>query len=219
VLASSSEPAIVAAHSMGGVIATHGSARCPERVAALVYVSAFMPRDGQSLLDLTKLPEGADDQVQANLTIAGDSPVAVLSNAASRAALYGCCAEDVAAWAIARQTPQPLAPFGTPASIPPGALAGTKRYFVLCTQDRAIPPALQRRMIAETGCDEVIELNTDHTPHLSMPKELASALHHFATQSMPSKLVAAVPPSDRQNEGELRKRILLLGVDPETGLF
>jgi hypothetical protein len=49
-----------------------------------------------------------------------------------------------------------------------------------------------------------------------MPKELASALHHFATQSMPSKLVAAVPPSDRQNEGELMKRILLLGLDPET---
>ena len=126
---------------MGGVIATQGSARCPERVAALVYVSAFMPRDGQSVLDLTKLPEGADDQVQANLTIAGDPPAAVLSDAASRAALYGCCAEDVAAWAIARQTPQPLAPFGTPASIPPAALAGTKRYFVLCTQDRAIPPA------------------------------------------------------------------------------
>jgi hypothetical protein len=74
-------------------------------------------------------------------------------------------------------------------------------------------------MIAETGCDEVIELNTDHTPHLSMPKELASSLHHFATQSMPSKLVAAVPPSDRQNEGELMKRILLLGLDPDTGLF
>ena len=87
VLASSSEPAIVAAHSMGGVIATQGSARCPERVAALVYVSAFMPRDGQSVLDLTKLPEGADDQVQANLKIAGDPPAAVLSDAASRAAL------------------------------------------------------------------------------------------------------------------------------------
>jgi hypothetical protein len=33
---------------------------------------------------------------------------------------------------------------------------------------------------------------------------------------LPSKLVAAVTPSDRQNEGELMKRILLLGLDPET---
>ena len=88
VLASSSEPAIVAAHSMGGVIATQGSARCPERVAALVYVSAFIPRDGQSLLDLTKLPEGADDQVQANLTIAGDPPVAPLRDPVNAAARW-----------------------------------------------------------------------------------------------------------------------------------
>jgi hypothetical protein len=42
---------------------------------------------------------------------------------------------------------------------------------------------LQRRMIAENGCDEVIELDTDHTPHLSMPNELARALDHFAIHS------------------------------------
>jgi hypothetical protein len=33
---------------------------------------------------------------------------------------------------------------------------------------------------------------------------------------IPAKLVAAAPPSDRQNKGELMKRILLLGLDPET---
>jgi pimeloyl-ACP methyl ester carboxylesterase len=58
VLAASSEPAVVVGHSMGGIVATQGAARCPERVAALVYVAAFLPKDGQSLLDLTKLPEG-----------------------------------------------------------------------------------------------------------------------------------------------------------------
>jgi len=31
-----------------------------------------------------------------------------------------------------------------------------------------------------------------------------------------AKLVAAASPSDRQNKGELMKRILLLGLDPET---
>ncbi len=33
---------------------------------------------------------------------------------------------------------------------------------------------------------------------------------------IPAKLVAAAPPSERQNKGELMKRILLLGLDPET---
>jgi pimeloyl-ACP methyl ester carboxylesterase len=181
VLARSSEPAVLAGNSMGGVIATQGAARSPERVAALVYVAAFIPRDGQSLLDLTKLPEGADDQVQANITIEGEPPVAIMPAKASRHALYGSCTEEIAAWAIARQRPQPVAPFAAPVSIPSGALAGVDRYYVLCTRDRAIPPALQRRMISENACADVVELDTDHTPQLSMPDELARALLRFAT--------------------------------------
>src|SRR5688500_15949225 len=82
VLSDGSEPAIVAGNSMGGIIATQAAARCPARVAALVYVTAFIPRDGQSLLDLAKLPEGAGDQVQANIVIEGEPPVAIMPAAA-----------------------------------------------------------------------------------------------------------------------------------------
>jgi pimeloyl-ACP methyl ester carboxylesterase len=183
VLAAGAEPAVVVGNSMGGIIATQGAARCPERVAALVYVAAFVPKDGQSLLDLTKLPEGAGDQVQANITIEGEPPLATMPAEASRHALYGSCAEDVAVWAIGRQRPQPVAPFATPVSIRPGSLDGINRYYVLCTRDLAIPPSLQRRMIAEHAFADVVELVTDHTPHLSMTSELAEALHHFATLS------------------------------------
>jgi pimeloyl-ACP methyl ester carboxylesterase len=182
-LTSSSEPAIVAGNSMGGIVATQGAARSPSRVKALVYIAAFLPKNGQSLLDLTKLPEGADDQVQANITIEGEPPVATMPAAASRQALYGSCTDDVATWATARQRPQPVAPFVTQVSIPPGSLDGISRYYVLCTRDRAIPPALQRRMIDLNMCADVVELDTDHTPHLSMTDELAEALHRFATHA------------------------------------
>lgn len=174
------EPALIVGHSMGGVIATQAAARCPDKVAALVYVAAFIPQDGQSLLDLTKLPEGADDQIQANITIDGEPPVARMPAAASREACYGCCAKDVADAAIARERPQPVAPFVTPVSIPAGALDGIPRYYVFTGQDRSIPPPLQRRMIAENGVAEVVELDTDHTPQLSMTQALGDALDGFA---------------------------------------
>lgn len=181
VVESSPEPAIVVGHSMGGIVITQGAARCPKRVAALVYVAAFLPRNGQSLLDLTKLPEGADDQVQANIRTEG--AVAVMSAQASPEALYGCCAKDVAEHAIAKHRPQPIAPFVTPVSIAAGALDGIPRYYVRCTRDHAIPPALQRRMVAENTCAEVVELDTDHTPQLSRTSELAAALDRFATHA------------------------------------
>jgi len=204
VLAANSEPAVVVGHSMGGIVATQGAARCPERVAALIYVAAFLPKDGQSLLDLTKLPEGCGEQVLANVVVEGEPPVAVMPAAASRHALYGACTEDIAAWAIGQQCPQPVSPLPVAVSIPPGALNGINRYYVLCTESRAIPPPLQRRMIAENSCAEVIEIETDHTPQLSTTNELAWALHRFATHSS----AGAGRLADRQDRADFRKAVL-----------
>jgi hypothetical protein len=41
-------------------------------------------------------------------------------------------------------------------------------------------------MIAEGGCADVMELDTDHTPQLSKTNELADALNRFAAH-LPSK--------------------------------
>lgn len=71
-------------------------------------------------------------------------------------------------------------------SIPEGTLEGIKRYFVLCTKGQAIPAALQRRMIAENSITNVKELDTDHTPHLSMTAALADALREFARHAADS---------------------------------
>jgi pimeloyl-ACP methyl ester carboxylesterase len=186
VLRAGEEPAVVVPNSMGGVITTMAAARCPERVASIVYVAAFLPEDGESLLDLTNLPEGADDQVQANVVLEGDPPVATMPDEASPDALYGCCSEEVAGWAIAHQRPQAVAPYATPVSLDDReAFEAIPRSYVLCTRDRAIPPRLQRLMADRGGCDEVIELDTDHSPHLSTTDELAGLVERLAMRSAP----------------------------------
>jgi hypothetical protein len=105
-----------------------------------------------------------------------DPPVATLSPAASLDAMYLQCSEQTAAWAIAQQRPQPVLPFTQPVSLPDGAFDAIPRSYVLCTRDRSIPPALQRRMIATAGITDVVEIDTDHAPHLSATDELAAAL-------------------------------------------
>jgi pimeloyl-ACP methyl ester carboxylesterase len=174
------ELAILVGHSMGGVAITQAAARCAERIALLVYVAAFMPSDGQSLLDLTRLPEGANDQVQANIVIDGEPPVATMPDPSARASLMASCSAEQVARAIELSRPQPVAPFATPVAIPAGALDGLRRAYVHCTQDRAIPPALQLRMIREHPCVDVVEIATDHSPFFSAPGELVAALNRFA---------------------------------------
>jgi pimeloyl-ACP methyl ester carboxylesterase len=170
------EPAIVVASSMGGVVATQVAARAPDRFARLVYSAAFVPQDGQSLIDLTRLPEGRDDQTQANLVVEGDPPMAWVPDEITRRTAFACCSDEVAAWALERRRPQAVAPFGEPVDLTGFRFDTIPSTYVLCKRDQSIPPALQRRMLTAAGCTDVVELDTDHVPQLSATAELAELL-------------------------------------------
>jgi pimeloyl-ACP methyl ester carboxylesterase len=176
-------PAVLAGHSMGGMVITQAAARSPELISSLIYVAAFLPADGQSLLDLTAYPEAADDQVQANLVVDGDPPVATMPTAAAPGALFGCCDDEQLAWGVTQLGDQPVVPFGQPVSLgdpPAAAFAALERAYITCLRDRAIPPAMQRRMFEAAGCDPVIEIDTDHAPWISRTDELVTALDRLA---------------------------------------
>ncbi len=169
-------PSVLLANSMGGVAITQAAARCPDKVSALAYVAAFLPEDGESLLDLTHKPEAAGDGVQENLVIEG--PVAWLPNEAARRVVYGCSSDEVAAWAAEHRRPQPLRPFADEVRIGNG-LAEIPKAYVICLQDQAIRAPLQRLMATRASCDPVIELDTDHSPWLSRREELLAGLEGF----------------------------------------
>jgi pimeloyl-ACP methyl ester carboxylesterase len=180
VLAQRPEPAVLVGYSMGGMVVTQAAANCPERVASLIFVASFMPSNGQSLLDLSRLPEGEGDMIQANIVIEGDPPLATLPDDATAAAIYNCCTQEQVDWAATRRRPQAVAVFATPVAVDDAVLAKIPRSYVLTGQDRCIMPALQRRMIAEHPCTSVVELDTDHAPHLSRTDELVAALDALA---------------------------------------
>ena len=175
-------PAVLVGHSMGGMVVTQAAARCPSHVDRLIYVAAFLPWDGMSLIDMTHLPEAAGDSVQTNLVVDGDPPVARIPPEAGREALTHCADDEAADWAASIRGSQPVVPFTNPVALGgPGteAFAGLPRAYVTCLQDRAIKPALQRRMFEAAGCDPVIEIDTDHSVWASRPDELSAALNQI----------------------------------------
>ena len=182
VLGAKPEPALLVGHSMGGVVITQAASDRPDRVEQLAFVCAFMPANGQSLLDLTRLPEGEADMIQANSTIEGDPPVVTLPPEATVQAVFNLCDEESIAWAMQRRRPQPLAPFTKPVAVDEAVLAAIPRSYVLTTHDQSIPPRLQRRMIAEHPCRKIFELDADHSPYLSATGDLVDALLELAAE-------------------------------------
>lgn len=172
--------AVLVGYSMGGVVVTQAAGNCPERVSALVFVAAFMPANGQSLVDLTKLPEGAGDLIQANLVVEGEPPVGRLSDEAATLAIYNRTAPELIATALTRRRPQPLAPLITPVEIDDDVVGAIPRFYVHTLADNSIPPVLQQRMMREHPCRATVELDADHAPQLSATSELVKALDAFA---------------------------------------
>jgi len=168
------EPVIVAAHSMGGIPSTQAAELVPDKIAALVYVTAFLPGDGDSLMLLA-----ADDpeaHVLPNLQVDEAAGVSRVAEGARVVCFYEECDPADAAAAAARLVPESLAVFGTPVSITDGRAGSVRRVYVECLRDKAIPIARQRRMHAARPCERVETIDTDHSPFLSRPDELAAHL-------------------------------------------
>jgi pimeloyl-ACP methyl ester carboxylesterase len=185
VLGRSPERAVLVGHSMGGMAVTQAASRCPGRVASLIYVAGFLPGEGQSLVGLTELPEGKGDHVQKTMVVSGEPPIAELSEENAITAFYNLAPPDVAQWAAQAQRPQPAIPMMEGATLSAG-YENIPRSYIHTTRDQANMPALQRRMMKERGVSPVIELETDHTPHLSAPDELVAAIDQLARQEVPA---------------------------------
>jgi pimeloyl-ACP methyl ester carboxylesterase len=54
VLEAQSETVVLVGHSMGGIVISQAAECCPDRVKTLVYLSAFLLRDGESLLQVAQ---------------------------------------------------------------------------------------------------------------------------------------------------------------------
>lgn len=171
----SETPAVLVGHSMAGVVIAAAAERVPELVRRLVFVTAYLPADGQSLADLAR----ADTDSLVRVTRAGPAGAGAFVSVREDAlieAFYGSSPADDVAFARVRLVAEAVAPMTAPVRLTLGRFGKVPRVYIGCRRDRAISPALQRRMLAATPCARVIELDCDHSPFFSAPRALADAI-------------------------------------------
>src|SRR5262245_56659208 len=156
---------VIIGHSFGGLVATGVADRARHRVARIIYVDAFVPEDGKSMMDL--LPQRARDATKASC-LAGDGwrvpPRAMPLDTP----------EDDRAWAMPRRAAHPIAAFEEPLRLSGAPLPA--RAYIYCTRidgdDRLGPfAALARR----EGWPYA-EIDASHNPHITAPRELCAVL-------------------------------------------
>jgi pimeloyl-ACP methyl ester carboxylesterase len=156
-------PALVVAHSYGGLPVSEGLAECAN-AAHLIYVAAFMLAPGESLL-------GLRDGVEPEWWLTSDDGRTVLPDDPVHT-FYADCAPALAASAAAALLPQRKDAFRQ--ELRAAAWQRVPSTYVVCERDNAIPPPVQERISARAGT--VSHIDSSHSPFLSRPAEITAII-------------------------------------------
>jgi hypothetical protein len=108
-----------------------------------------------------------------NLVVFEDGASSIVRSEALAETFYGDCTPEEAAATAARLRPEPVLPNRTPVQVSDERFGRVRRAYIATALDRAVPPALQRRMYTALPCDPVITMDTAHSPFLSALATLA----------------------------------------------
>lgn len=182
VIEKQSEPVVLVGHSFGGATITATAERVPEKIAQLVYITAFIPRDGESVNDITRSPLWPPEEGARAFSRSADGLTASVAPEAVRDRFYHDCSEEDVALCLERIRPQPFAPRDTPLRTTPERFGRVPRAYIHCTEDRSIPLRVQQEFVARMPCEKVVSIATSHSPFLSAPGELARTLSELAAE-------------------------------------
>ena len=152
---------VLVGHSYGGMVVTAVADRVADRIRSLVYLDAFIPKDGQSLLDLAR-PEMREKILALQGWQVPPPPP------------QGMTDKEHVAWIEGRRNAQPVGTFKEKVSVK-GNYRGKKTY-IFCS---GYSPTTFAPFGAATRADkswQYHELPTHHYPQISMPRELAALL-------------------------------------------
>lgn len=167
------ESPILVGHSFAGIILTQLAANFPGRFKKLIYIAGYVPFSSDSLLSMSNQfcvtglsPELVVDKKNSNI---------ILKASRLPELLYHCATSEDQILAMNNIAPEPLMPLATPVNYTDFNYADVETLYIYCEGDRAITLPDQKWM-AERTQGNTVSLQSDHSPFLGMPNELASFL-------------------------------------------
>lgn len=168
--------AILVGHSYGGMVITGVADRIPASIKSLVYLDAFVPQHGESVINLIDVALAPDVAAQFNGAFRGTALEGNSGLMQPIPAEAFNIAEHNRAWVDRRCRPQALATFEMPVLLTGGIDKITQRLYVLADGWDPSPFRHFAAKVEDQPGWKVVKLPCSHDVMVDMPAELAELL-------------------------------------------
>jgi pimeloyl-ACP methyl ester carboxylesterase len=174
VIDSVEEKVILVGHSKNGIMISQAAEFRPEKIEKLVYLAAYLIPNGKTMREYSL--QDTEGVLKPFVTFHEHLNATTLGKEIYKEGLYHDCDDDITQLANVLLSAEPLTTAITPMQLTDEKFGSIPKVYIECLQDRAVTPFMQRKMYTETPVDQVISMNTSHSPFFSQPKELADIL-------------------------------------------
>jgi len=168
-------PVILAGHSWGGAVITQAGNH--PKVAALVYIAAFQPGNGETALQwLQTIPPAPENGVLPP----DENGIVYYDKAKYHAGFCADLSKEEADFMFASQGAFYAKGFATPIS--KAAWMDKPTYGLVATEDKSIAPEIQRAMYLRSNT-KVTEVKGSHVIFMSQPDAVGNVIIEAASKS------------------------------------
>jgi pimeloyl-ACP methyl ester carboxylesterase len=169
---------ILVGHSKNGVVISQAAEYRPHKIEKLIYLAAYLIPNGKTQLEYSRQDEGG--VLKPYVTQHPATASHTLQPAIYKAGLYHDCDDAITELAKLLLGHEPVATGITPLQLTGANYGSVRRFYIACTEDRAVTPFIQEKMYTEMPCEKVYHMATSHSPFFSQPQQLTDIFCEIA---------------------------------------
>ena len=171
---------ILVGHSKNGIMISQAAEYRPDKIEKLIYLAAYLIPNGKTQKEYSM--QDTQGVLKPYVTMYEELNAHTLQPEIYKEGLYTDCDDNITELAKLLLSHEPVESANTPLRLTEENYGKVPRFYIECTEDKAVTPFIQRKMYYETPCEKVYSLPTSHSPFFSKPQELSDILCEIALE-------------------------------------
>jgi pimeloyl-ACP methyl ester carboxylesterase len=178
------EKVILVGHSKNGIMISQAAEYRPQRIEKLIYLAAYLIPNGETQREYSM--QDTEGVLKPYVSFHEALNASTLQPEIYKEGLYHDCEDDITEMAKLLLSHEPVISGATPLQLTDENYGSIPRFYIECTEDRAVTPYIQRKMYTETPCQKVYSMATSHSPFFSKPQKLSDIFCEISMIDVPS---------------------------------